>query len=44
MFRKILPVLVGLLGLAGWRPPASAADFFAFGRHDDGTIGSGSPM
>jgi hypothetical protein len=37
MFRKILPLLVALMGLAGLAPAASASDFFAFGRPDDGT-------
>ena len=36
MFRKILPLLVALVGLAGLAPAASASDFFAFGRPDDG--------
>ena len=37
MLRNILPVLAGLLGLLAVAPAASAADFFAFGRHDDGS-------
>ena len=35
MSRKILSALAGLVGLAVLAPAASAADFFAFGRHDD---------
>ena len=38
MFRKILPLLVALVGLAGLTQGAAAADFFAFGRHDDDSI------
>ena len=37
MLRKIIPVLTALAGLAMLAPTASAADFFAFGRHDDGS-------
>jgi hypothetical protein len=38
MFRKILPLLVAVVGLAGLAPAASASDFFAFGHHDDDSI------
>jgi hypothetical protein len=38
MLRKILPLLVALIGLAGLTQGAAAADFFAFGRHDDDSI------
>lgn len=37
MLRKIIPVLTALAGLAMLAPTASAADFFAFDRHDDGS-------
>jgi hypothetical protein len=37
MLRKIIPVLTALAGLAMLAPTASAADFFAFGSHDDGS-------
>jgi hypothetical protein len=37
MSRKILSILACLLGLMAVTPMASAADFFAYGRHDDGS-------
>ncbi len=38
MMRKMLAVVMGLVGLSVLAPAALAADFFAFGRHDDHSI------
>ena len=38
MLRKMLAVVMGLLGLSVLAPAALAADFFAYGRHDDHSI------
>jgi hypothetical protein len=38
MLRKVLPLAAFIVGLAALGPMAQAADFFAFGRHDDDSM------